>query len=202
MSPNDCRLYLLFTPELCARDPWGTLAAALAGGADLVQWRVATEDRGGFDRCREMCRNAGVPLIVNDDVMLAVRGRAQGAHVGQTDMAADAARKLLADKWLGVSTHSPEQIAAAAAAGADYVGYGPCHPTSTKGYTESKPPADLEAAIAAAAARHLPLFAIGGITPDNLPALRATGIDRIAVCGSILGSDDPLRTTRALRRWL
>ena len=202
MSPLACRLYLLFTPELCSNDPWITLAKALEGGVDLVQWRSMREDREGFQRCREQCRDAGVPLIVNDDVMLAVRSRATGAHVGQGDMPADAARRILGAAWLGVSTHDTAQVAAAAKAGADYIGFGPCHPTTTKGYETGKSAAEIEAAVAEAALRHLPLFAIGGITVQNLPALRARGVDRIAVSGAILKSDDTLAATRALRRWL
>lgn len=202
MPLPDCRLYLLFTPELCVHDPWDTLAAAIDGGIDLVQWRVASADRPGFERCRERCRDAHVPLIVNDDVMLAVRSRVAGAHVGQTDMAADAARKLLVDGWLGVSTHEPDQIKAAAAAGADYVGFGPCHPTTTKGYAHGKSAAEVEAAITAAALARMPLFAIGGITADNLPPLRGLGVDRIAVSSAILGAHDPRRAAEALRRWL
>lgn len=196
------RLYLLFTPSLCRHDPWDTLSAALAGGVDLVQWRSKTPDPDGFRRCRDLCRAAGVPLVVNDDVMLAVRSRANGAHVGQQDLPAEAARKILVDRWLGVSTHDVAQIKAAAAAGADYIGFGPCHPTATKGYETGKTPAEIEAAIQAAAHHHLPLFAIGGITLDNLIPLRALGIDRIAVASAILASDDPQAAAAALRRCL
>ncbi|MBL9077631.1 MAG: thiamine phosphate synthase [Planctomycetes bacterium] len=202
MSPSACRLYLLFTPANCTGEPWATLAQALAGGVDLVQWRPTAPDLAGFQRCRDLCRRAGVPLVVNDDVMLAVRGRADGAHIGQDDMPADAARKLLVHGWLGVSTHDPDQIAAAAAAGADYVGFGPCHPTATKGYTVGKTLAEVEAAVTAAAARGLPLFAIGGITAANLLPLRLAGVDRIAVSSAILQSPDPQAAAAALRRLL
>lgn len=202
MAFPDRSLYLLFTPSVCSGDPWDALAAALDGGVDLVQWRVEAPDREGFDRCRELCRRAGVPVIVNDDVMFALRNRAAGAHVGQADMPAEAARKLLGERWLGVSTHEPEQIDAACNAGADYVGFGPCHPTSTKGYATGKSPAEIEAAVATAAARAVPLFAIGGITPANLPPLRALGVDRIAVCSAILAAPDPRAAAAALRRWL
>jgi thiamine-phosphate pyrophosphorylase len=210
MSLHDRRLYLLFTPALCANDPWDTLAAALDGGVDLVQWRpveagVEADAEAGhvsFQRCREACQRAGVPLLVNDDVMLAVRGRAAGAHVGQNDIPAHAARRLLGRQWLGVSTHDVPQITAAVAAGADYVGFGPCHATATKGYTEGKTPAAIEAATTAAQALRVPLFAIGGITAANVPALRMNGVDRIAVSSAILQDADPRRAAEALRRWL
>jgi thiamine-phosphate pyrophosphorylase len=196
------RLYLLFTPTACRHDPWQTLAAALAHGVDLVQWRVKERDADGFTRCRELCRDHGVPLVVNDDVMLARRARVHGAHIGQADMPAEAARKLLVGQSLGVSTHDPAQIAAAAAAGADYIGFGPCHATATKGYTQGKSPAEIEAALAAAEKHALPLFAIGGITADNLVPLRVLGVDRIAVSSAILGADDVAAATTALRRLL
>jgi thiamine-phosphate pyrophosphorylase len=202
MSLHDRRLYLLFTPTLCANDPWDTLAAALAGGVDLVQWRVTEPDHPAFQRCRQLCRDAGVPLLVNDDVMLAVRGRAAGAHVGQGDMPADAARRLLVTRWLGVSTHTVPQIKSAVAAGADYVGFGPCHATATKGYAEGKSIAEVEAAVVAAQAFGVPLFAIGGITAANLPTLRIHGVDRIAVSSAILQSPDPEAAAAALRRML
>jgi thiamine-phosphate pyrophosphorylase len=200
--PFPGRLYLLFTPSLCKGDPWTTLSGAISGGVDVVQWRCKEPDPSGYLRCRDLCRRRGVPLLVNDDVMLAVRSNAQGAHVGQDDLPAEAARKLLYEQFLGISTHSPEQIAAAAAAGADYIGFGPCFPTATKGYDQGKTPAEIEAAVQAAAARDLPLFAVGGITVERLLPLRTLGVDRIAVSSAILGSDDPRAAAQALRRML
>lgn len=202
MSLHDRRLYLLFSPASCAADPWDTLAAALDGGVDLVQWRVPTADHVAFQRCRDACQRAGVPLLVNDDVMLAVRGRVAGAHIGQDDMPAHAARRVLGKLWLGVSTHDSAQIRAAVLAGADYVGFGPCHPTATKGYAEGKTAAEVEAATTAAQAQRVPLFAIGGITAANLPALRMNGVDRIAVSSAILQAADPRRAAEELRRRL
>jgi thiamine-phosphate pyrophosphorylase len=196
------RLYLLYTPAACRGAPLDTLAAAIAGGVDLVQWRSKTEDRDGFAACRDLCRSKGVPLLVNDDVMAALRWRTAGAHVGQDDLPAEAARKLLVGAWLGVSTHDLAQIKAAANAGADYIGFGPCFPTTTKGYTNGKSPVEVEAAVHAAAELRLPLFAIGGITPANLLPLRAIGVDRIAVSSAVLQADDPGAAARALRRML
>jgi thiamine-phosphate pyrophosphorylase len=196
------RLYLLFTPSLCRQDPWATLSGAISGGVDLVQWRCKEPDPSGYLRCRDLCRRRGVPLLVNDDVMLAVRSQAHGAHVGQDDLPAEAARKLLDEQWLGISTHNPQQIAAAAANGADYVGFGPCFPTATKGYEHGKSSDEIEAAIAAAHRHGLPLFAIGGITAERLPGLRVIGVDRIAVSSAILAADDPRAAAQALRRML
>lgn len=193
-------LYLCFTPGACRHDPWQTLVAALAAGVDLVQWRVTGGAAADFERCRAICERAGVPLIVNDDVMLAVRSGSAGAHVGQGDMPARAARELLGGALLGVSTHDAVQIAAAIAAGADYLGFGPCFPTATKGYDTGQHPDDIAAAVEQA--RPLPVFAIGGITAANLPQLRALGVDRIAVSSAVLASHDPGAATAALRELL
>jgi thiamine-phosphate pyrophosphorylase len=131
--------------------------------------------------------------------MLAVRGRAHGAHVGQDDMEPEVARKLLVRQTLGVSTHDKKQIDAAVAAGADYVGFGPCYPTSTKGYSEGLP---AEAIEEAAFSCPVPLFAIGGIDASNLLRLRAFGVRRIAVSSAILKAQDPYAAAARLRAML
>jgi thiamine-phosphate pyrophosphorylase len=200
--PMPGRLYLLFTPQLCRSDPTATLQAAIDGGVDVVQWRSKRPDRLRFEACRRRCRDAGVPLVVNDDVMLAVRSGVDGAHVGQEDLPAPAARKLLVGQWLGISTHDVGQIEVAARDGADYIGFGPCHPTATKGYAEGQSTAAISAAVAAADRLRLPLFAIGGITAENLLPLRRLGVDRIAVSRCILQADDPKATAQALRTLL
>jgi thiamine-phosphate pyrophosphorylase len=195
----DRKLYLLFTPALAGPKPWRTLQSALQGGVDLVQWRCKERDEEGYQRCRELCGAHGVPLIVNDDVMLAVRSHAHGAHVGQDDVPAEVARRLLGEAWLGVSTHDLAQIAAAAHAGADYLGFGPCFPSATRGNEVGLPPAQIEAA---ASGCRLPLFAIGGIDAGNAGMLYGLGVRRIAVSRSILQADDPEAAAAALRRFL
>ncbi len=196
MATLRARLCLLFTPSLCRRDPWETLLAALRGGVDMVQWRVKANPRPGLPRCRALCAEHGVALIVNDDPALAVEVGAAGAHVGQDDLPAAAARAILgSQRLLGISTHDLAQIAAAQAAGADYLGFGPCFATATKGYREGLAPVVLRAAFATA---RLPLFAIGGITAANLPQLVAAGCTRIAVSAAILGADDPQRAAATL----
>jgi thiamine-phosphate diphosphorylase len=193
------RLYLLFTPSLAGDKPWRVLENALKGGVDLVQWRSKEPDDAGFRACRDICMARSVPIFVNDDVMLAVRGRAHGAHVGQDDMEPEVARKLLVRQTLGVSTHDKKQIDAAVAAGADYVGFGPCYPTATKGYAEGLP---AEAIEEAAFSCPVPLFAIGGIDASNLLRLRAFGVRRIAVSSAILKAQDPYAAAARLRAML
>ena len=200
--PQRGRIYLLFTPESCRHDPLATLSAALTAGVDLVQWRSTRRDRETFSRVRHLCHANNAPLVVNDDVMLALRSEADGAHVGQQDMDANAARKLMFGRMLGVSTHDVEQIRRAAAAAADYVGFGPCFATRTKGYDQGLERDAIATAVETCRSLDLPMYAIGGITADNLPALYALGVRRIAVSGFVLRHDDPAAAVRALRRAL
>lgn len=200
--PRLGNLYLLFTPELCARDPGATLDAALQAGVDVVQWRSKRADPAGLADARERCAVRGTPLIVNDDVMLALRVECAGAHVGQADMPADAARKLMFGRVLGVSTHDLQQIRDAVAARADYVGFGPCHPTETKGYTEGLGDDAVAAAAELCDELGVPMYAIGGIRPDNLQRLRMLGVRRAAVSSYVLRHDDPARAVEDLRRAL
>lgn len=187
-------LYLLFTPELCRGDPWWTLERALRGGVDLVQWR-APPDADDLRRCVRTCHAYGVRVLVNDHLSLAEM--ADGLHVGQDDVPAARARRVLGPgKLVGVSTHGPEQVCAAQAAGADYVGLGPCRPTPVKGYTSGLAPDVLRESLAAA---RVPVFAIGGIDAANVSELVPLGVRRIAVCRAVLAAGDPESAARELR---
>lgn len=191
------RLYLLFTPAACRAEPFATLASALDGGVDLVQWRVKERDAEGARRALAICRAHGVRMIVNDDVELALTIGADGAHVGQDDMPARQARRLLGPhRLLGVSTHDLAQIDRAIDDGADHLGFGPMFATTTKGYAQGLPTGSLANAL-----RHtsLTIWPIGGIGLDNLSRLRAEGARRIAVSRAILGADDPRAAARSLR---
>ena len=192
-------LYLLFTPDLCSGDPWETLEQALAGGVGMVQWRSSRPDPSGIARCLYICRAHGVTVLVNDHVDLAAQLGADGAHVGQGDMPAKKARGKLVGRILGVSTHNLEQLEAAVANLADYVGFGPCFATETKGYQEGLP---REQIAAAATASQVPLYAIGGIHPRNLPILQDLGVERIAVSQAILQAPHPRDAASQLRRIL
>ncbi|MFM1873268.1 MAG: Thiamine-phosphate pyrophosphorylase [Planctomycetota bacterium] len=161
-----------------------------------MQWRTKGRHDDQLPRAIEICTEHGVPVVVNDDVALAATHGVGGLHVGQDDAPVAAARARLGRRWIGVSTHDLEQLARAHADGADYVGFGPCNATATKGYAVALPD-DLIAAAAAAA--QVPLFAIGGITPTNLPRLLRLGIRRIAVSAAILAAEDPRAASQSLR---
>ena len=199
MEWRAARLYLLFTPTLCAGDPWRTLGAALDGGVQLVQWRVKGQDPAGLGRCIRLCseRDVPVPIIVNDQVQMAVDHGACGAHVGQQDMAPSEARRILgSSRCLGVSTHNMEQVQAALDAGSDYLGFGPCFATATKaGYHTGQPAGALAQVVAHSP---VPVFAIGGIGPDNVDQVLAEGCRRVAVSSAILAARDPREVAEQL----
>lgn len=175
------------------RDHVAIARAALAGGADMIQLRDKTGDlRALVPQARAiqaLCRSLGAVFIVNDRLDLALAAGADGAHVGQEDLPAEAARALLPPgRILGVSTHSREQAEAARECGADYIGFGPMFPTGTKdtGYAAR----GLEALRAIRAAVSLPILAIGGITLENVAEVIAAGATAPAVISAIVAAPD------------
>jgi len=167
--------------------------AALAGGAVLVQYRDKTDDVARrLAEARALvacCARYHVPLIVNDDVELAVAAGAAGVHVGEDDEDVAATRaKLGSDAIVGVSCYaSPERAAALAAAGADYLAFGAFFPSPTKPTAHRASP-DL---LRQSAALGKPLVAIGGITPDNARPLLDAGAGLLAVISGVFGQPDP-----------
>jgi thiamine-phosphate pyrophosphorylase len=125
-----------------------------------------------------------------------VAAAADGVHVGATDIPVAEARGLLgATALVGRTAHALAEAEAAVFAGADYLGVGPCFPSTTKAFT-AHAPRDF---LAAAARLPLPVFAIGGITPERLPELAELGIHRVAVAAAITAAVDP---PAAARRFL
>jgi thiamine-phosphate pyrophosphorylase len=172
-------------------------AAAVRGGATMVQLRLKTEDaRTLAEVARALVAALPVPVTVNDRVDVALAAGAAGAHLGADDLPVRAARRMVpADFVLGASVGGDAELAHAA--GADYVGIGPVYETS------SKPDAGSAIGVAEftrlTRAAELPAVAIGGITPANAAALFAAGAAGVAVIRAVLGSPDPEAAARALR---
>jgi thiamine-phosphate pyrophosphorylase len=175
--------------------------AAIRGGATLVQYRdKSASTRRMIEEARELlvvCRAAGVPLIVNDRVDVALAVGADGVHVGQDDMPAREARALIGEgRLLGVSAENLEQARRAAAEGADYVGASPVFPTPTK--DDAPPPMGPEGLLQMAAALTIPVVAIGGINERNAEEIIRCGAAGIAVVSAIASAQDPEGAARKL----
>ncbi|SMF94753.1 thiamine-phosphate pyrophosphorylase [Methylomagnum ishizawai] len=173
------------------------VAAALRGGAVLVQYRAksAPDPTAAAERLLALCRAAGVPLIINDSVELAAQTGADGVHLGRDDPSPQAARRRLGDgAIIGVSCYDSVALALAAeAAGADYAAFGRFFPSRTK---PGAPLARLDTLIEARRRLHIPLAAIGGITPDNAAPLLEAGAGLLAVVEGVFGGDDPAAAAR------
>ncbi|HEY1275687.1 MAG TPA: thiamine phosphate synthase [Thermoleophilaceae bacterium] len=183
-------------------DLGGLLAAALAGGVDMVQLRDKRADDSellrGAEVFRRLCDERGALFWLNDRPDLVERCGADGVHVGQDDMpVADVRAAVGPDVLVGLSTHSPAQLAAALSSGADQLSAGPVYETPTK---EGRPATGLEyVRHAASLAGGRPWFAIGGIDLDNVRDVVAAGARRIVVVRAIRDADDPRAAAAALR---
>jgi thiamine-phosphate pyrophosphorylase len=158
---------------------------ALEGGIALLQYRRKRRDLHEAREIAALARRHGVPLIVNDDVELALEVGAQGAHLGRDDGDLSAARRRLAGRILGASCYNDGELARRAiAAGVDYVAFGSVFPSSTK-------PLAVRAPLALfAIALEVPLCAIGGITLENAPQALDAGADVLAVVSDLFDAPD------------
>jgi thiamine-phosphate pyrophosphorylase len=195
-------LYAL-TPDLADTAALvGLVGKAIAGGASAVQYRNKTAApalrRGQAAALVALCRAAGVPLIVNDDVELAIASDADGAHLGSADGDLARARERLGPRrLLGASCYNRLELAQAAeSAGADYVAFGAAFSSPTKPAAVHAP---IELFRAARRALTVPIVAIGGITAENAPAIVAAGVDAIAVITALFEAKDVAARARTLQ---
>jgi thiamine-phosphate pyrophosphorylase len=185
------------------RDLLATLEAAIAGGVTVVQLRDKQAPRPLFlEQARRMLallRPRGVPLIINDRVDVAREIGADGVHVGQDDMPAAEARRLLGpDAIVGLSVSRPEECAGADPALVDYVGLGPVFPTDTK--PDVPPALEVGGVRALRPRRSVPVVAIGGIAGSNAAGVIGAGADGVAVVSSVCAASDPEAAARLLVR--
>ena len=194
------RLYFVCDARPLGEDPEPLLRAALTGGAGMIELRDRESPRNAVERSgqtfRRLADTYSALFIVNDDPYLAVELRADGVHLGQEDISAAEAREILGPEAIvGLSTHSREQIEAAAEQPVDYISVGPIWETPTK---EGRPGTGLELIREAARIATVPWFAIGGINTENVAEVVEAGARRICVVRAIKDADDPAAAARAL----
>jgi thiamine-phosphate pyrophosphorylase len=193
---RDAHLYLV-----CDIREDALIEGALRGGVDIVQLR----DKSAGDaalvaagrRYAALCSAHGALFILNDRPDLAEDAHADGVHVGQDDRSVQATRELVGpERIIGLSTHTPQQIATANDSDVDYIGVGPVHATPTK---PGRPAVGTALVREAAAHAAHPFFAIGGVDVATAVAVRAAGARRIAVVRAITAAADPEAAARGLR---
>lgn len=207
-------LCVLITESLCTR-PWLDVAAAsISGGCNILQLREKSlSDRELLFRARLLttlaARHKPTPasprplIFINDRPDIAALSGADGLHIGPDDLTPADARRIIGPRMhLGISTDSLPRARAAVAAGATMCGVGPMFPTATKPKPVTLGPEYLSQYLADPETSHVPHLAIGGITPDNLPALISRGCTGIAVSSIVCRDIDPERVCRSLMRSL
>jgi thiamine-phosphate pyrophosphorylase len=202
-TPDVGRLHVLTDFHLQQQRPHAELARlAIRGGADTIQFR---QKHGGIQniliearKVAQVCRDASIPLIVDDRIDVTQAIDARGVHLGQQDFPVDEARPILgSDATIGATATKTHQVVEAYEMGADYIGFGPVFPTTSKRNPKSiKGP---EGVREASEAVPIPIIAIGGITHDRVrPALEA-GAHGVAVLSAICTANNPERATARFR---
>lgn len=202
--PVDYTLYLVTDRGILrGRDLLRAVEEAIRGGVTILQLREKEASSREFYelalKMKELARSCGVPLIINDRLDIALAVDADGLHIGQEDLPARVAKKLLGPgKILGVSVSCVEEALQAVSDGADYLGAGAVYPTGSKEVTTP-----LLGAAGLKMIRErvdIPVVGIGGIGPANVAEVRKTGVQGIAVISAILGEQDTRGAAELLRK--
>jgi thiamine-phosphate pyrophosphorylase len=175
----------------CFPNPLALITAAgelASAGVTLIQYRNKSGNaREMLEQAQELKKHLGdsVPLIMNDRADLCLVADFDGVHVGQDDLSPESVRKIIGPgRWLGISTHNPEQMQGADRTSADYLAIGPVFSTSSK--ENPDPVVGLEGLRRARQLTSKPLVAIGGITRANAASVIEAGADSVAVISDLL----------------
>jgi len=200
--PGDTDLYCLTAEKFSkGRNNIEIIERIIASNVKIIQYREKEKSmRDKYNECikiRDMTKRAGVTFIVNDDVALAMAVGADGVHIGQDDLPINEVRKIIGDKIIGLSTHSPEQAEKAVRDGADYIGVGPIYTTHTK--------ADVCDAVGIGyldfVEKNLDILytAIGGIKLHNIDEVISHKAKCVSMVTEIVGADDIPALIHAVR---
>jgi thiamine-phosphate pyrophosphorylase len=196
------RLHVITDTELQTRFSHVVLAKmAIAGGADTIQFRQKSgSTREMIEMARQikqLCIDHGVTFIVNDRLDVAIASDSDGVHLGRDDFPIPLARDLLGDqKIIGGSAVTLEEAQKCLVDGADYVGFGPVYPTTSK--ADAGPVTGIDLMIKVIETVPLPLIAIGGVTKDNTLEVMEAGVHGIAVISAVCCQESPEQATREL----
>ena len=177
------------------------IEAALKGGATIVQLREKTLDEDSFVeeaiQARDLCHKYNVPLIINDNVEVAIKSGADGVHVGIEDApVAEIRKRVSADFIIGATCQTVEQAKIAEAAGADYMGVGAVFPSPTKTNAVRITNEQLREIVSSVS---IPAVAIGGISYDNVCEIKGSSVSGVAVISAIFGAEDIEKATALLK---
>jgi thiamine-phosphate pyrophosphorylase len=203
LKPEALRLYLVTDQALMRGRPLADVVAeAVQGGVSCVQLREKQLGTREFLAqaliLKALLAPQGIPLVINDRIDIALASGADGVHLGQNDLPADEARKLLPPEvFIGWSVESMEDVRQSAALPVDYLGVSPVFSTPTK--TDTKDPWGLEGLAVVRAATRLPLVAIGGIHAGNAREVLRAGADGLAVVSALCAADHPRAAAATLR---
>jgi len=194
-------LYAIIDPEQCVQDPEQVTRAVLRGGCAVLQLRdKQNSDKEVVQLARKLgslCREYGVPFVLNDRFWLVREVGAQGAHVGQTDEAMENVRRELGGAiQIGVSTHNLKQAHEAVRLGADLIGFGPIFGTTTK--ENPDPTVGLTLLRTVVEQISIPIVAIGGITLAKASEVASTRVPLAAAVSALCAAKDPEHTAREL----
>lgn len=201
LSSQQLRLYAVSDSSyLQGRTLAQAVREAIEGGATIVQYREKKkspeEMLAEASALRAVCRDCGIPFIVNDSVELAQAVDADGVHLGLEDGSLERARQILGSgKIIGASAHNPREAMAAQAQGADYLGCGAVFGSATKTNVQAISPEILREVTQAVT---IPVVAIGGITKENIRLLRGCGLSGVAVVSALFAQPDIPAATREL----
>ncbi len=203
MKLEGARLYLVAPATIDAGPLEKFVPELAAAGVDVIQLREKEMEAGDLIRAgepiRDACREAGVPFVVNDRADVALALEADGVHLGQNDLSAQVARRILGAKIVGASTHTTDEIDDSLEDKPDYIAVGPIYETPTK---PGRPAVGLDLIAYAARAATVPWFAIGGVNADTLDAVLEAGARRVVVVRAITEATDPTAAARSLRERL
>lgn len=202
MGKNISGLYLILDQRYASRDIVSIAEAAVEAGVDVLQYREKIRSKKDAltvaKKLRDVTGKAGIIFIVNDDPAIALAVDADGVHLGQEDIPAEVARKILgAEKIIGISTHSDKEALAADRLEVDYIGFGPIFHSSTKMVALPHGPEGIKRIRNSVS---VPIIAIGGITEENAADVMKAGASGVAVISAILSAQDIKEAVREFKK--